>query len=259
MKIVFLGATKFSEAMLLHLLENNIPVAKLFTIPSEFSISYSATKVKNYNFADLAAIGKKFGIPCALVDSVNGSTINDYYNEIQSLSPDVILVMGWYYMVPKKIRDLAVYGAWGIHASLLPEYAGGAPLVWAIIKGQKKTGVSLFRLDNGVDDGDIISQAEIIIEDNDTIKEVYQKAIDVSKKILSDSLLNIHEVQFHPQDKTKIKVYPQRKPEDGEIDLSWPARQIHNFIRAQAPPYPGAFIRTSDNKKIIIEKAKISD
>ena len=63
------------------------------------------------------------------------------------LKPDVILALGWYYIVPKSIRDIPKYGAWGIHASLLPEYAGGAPLVWSIINGEK-TEVTLFRMDS---------------------------------------------------------------------------------------------------------------
>lgn len=259
MKIIFLGATKFSEAILLHLLENNIPVARIFSIPREFSISYSDKKVKNYNFSDISEIAAAHNIPCDLIDSVKGHKISDHYEVIRSIKPDVILVMGWYYMVPKKIRDLAKFGAWGIHASLLPDYAGGAPLVWAIIEGNQKTGVSLFRLDDGVDDGDIIEQASIDILPDDSIKEVYDKATGVSKSILLKNLQNLEGVQFKPQDKALIKVYPQRNPDDGEINLEWPAERIYNFIRAQSPPYPGAFIRTSDNKKIIIEKARITD
>lgn len=259
MKIIFLGATKFSEAMLQHLLVNNIPVEKIFTIPQDFSISYSDKKVKNYNYADLAAIGSKEGISCEIVESGSGKTLGDYYDMIKAIDPDVILVMGWYYMVPARIRSLAKQGAWGIHASLLPDYAGGAPLVWSIIEGNKKTGVSLFRLADGVDDGDIIEQAEIEIAENDTIKEVYDKAIDASREILVKSLLNPDKIQYKPQDKTKIKVYPQRKPEDGQIDPNWPAEKMYNFIRAQSPPYPGAFLKTSDNRKIYIDKARLSD
>lgn len=257
MKIIFLGATKFSEAILLHLMENKIPIGRIFSIPREFSISYSDSKVANYNFSDISAIADEHRIPCTLIDSKAGSTIGDYLDEIKNFGPDIILVMGWYYMVPKKVRDLAKYGAWGIHASLLPDYAGGAPLVWAIIEGQKKTGISLFRLEDGVDDGDIIEQDVIEIENSDTIQEVYNKAIESSKKVLLRNLRNIDSVRFHPQDKKSIKVYPQRKPDDGEIDLQLPAKQMYDFIRAQAPPYPGAFIRTVDNKRIIIEKARL--
>ncbi len=257
MKIVFLGATQFSRELLLHLLNNQIKPEMLFTIPQEFKISYSETKVKNYNFANLAEIADQYRIPCYEVDSTSGNRITDYYDDLVALNPDLILVMGWYYRVPKKIRDLARYGTWGIHASLLPKYAGGAPLVWAIINGEKETGVSLFKLEEGVDDGDIIAQQIIPIAFEDSIKEVYEKATAASKEILLNALQNIETIKFIPLEKSKIELWPQRKPEDGEIDLSWPAEKIYNFIRAQAPPYPGAFLKTADGKKIIIEKSKM--
>jgi len=166
--------------------------------------------------------------------------------------------MGWYYMVPKVIRDLAKYGAWGIHASLLPNYAGGAPLVWAIIEGQKKTGVTLFKLSNGVDDGDIIQQISFSINENDTIKEVYENATKISCEILIEVMKDESKIIFRPQDKSLIKVYPQRNPQDGKIDWNWDIERIKNFIRAQTKPYPGAWFEIED-KRITIWEADISE
>jgi len=102
MKIVFLGATQFSRELFLHLLNNQIKPERLFTIPQEFSISYSDVKVKNYNFSNLAEVASEHRIPCYEVESTTGKRITDYYDDLVSLQPDVILVMGWYYMVPKK-------------------------------------------------------------------------------------------------------------------------------------------------------------
>lgn len=260
MNVVFFGATKFSEEILRHLIDGGINVSVIFTIPQEFSISYSDTKVKNYNHSELSLLAEQNNIPIYYIESsVDGQKTTDYAEQIKAAKPDVILVMGWYYMVPKSIRNLASYGAWGIHASMLPDYAGGAPLVWAIINGEKETGVTLFKLDDGVDDGDIVVQEKIVIDELDSIKEVYEKVTKVSKKLLLESLNQLPNIEFKPQDKSKIKVYPQRKPDDGEIDLSKSARDLYNFIRAQSSPYPGAFIRTSDGKKLIIEKARIQD
>lgn len=260
MKVIFFGATKFSEGILTHLLNNKIDVAALFTIPHEFSISYSDTKVKNYNYSELEIVAKKNNIPCYYIDSSQESKkTNDYRDVIKDINPDIILIMGWYYMVPKKIRELAKYGAWGIHASMLPDYAGGAPLVWAIINGERETGITLFRLDEGVDDGDIISQEKIKIEEDDSIKEVYEKVTVVSKKILLNALQNSSSIVFTPQDKSKLKIYPQRKPDDGELNLTKSSKELYDFIRAQSSPYPGAFIRTIDGKKLIIEKARIQE
>jgi methionyl-tRNA formyltransferase len=241
MKVVFFGAT----------------ISALFTIPQEFSISYSNQKVKNYNYSDLELIANENKVPCYYIESSEpGKKSGDYYKTIMELKPDVILVMGWYYMVPKKIRELAKYGAWGIHASMLPDYAGGAPLVWAIINGEKETGITLFKLDDGVDDGDIIYQKRIEIAEEDSIKTVYEKVTNFSKIILLEALQNISTISFTPQDKSKLKIYPQRKPEDGEINWDWDAKRIKNFIRAQTKPYPGAFTIIK-NKKVTIWDADI--
>jgi methionyl-tRNA formyltransferase len=258
MRIIFFGCTHYSRDLLESLLNNNnANIVGVFSIPEEFSISYSEEKVKNTNYASLKYISKEKNIPFFEVDSVEGKKTTDYTNIISELKPDVILVLGWYYMVPKSIRDIPKYGSWGIHASLLPDYAGGAPLVWAIINGEKKAGVTLFRMEGGVDDGDIISQVEFTIQDNDTIKEVYEKATISSKQILNQVLNVDFKVTFTKQDKSKIKIYPQRSPKDGLIDWSWEPARIKNFIRAQTKPYPGAFT-IIEGKKVTIWDADVS-
>jgi methionyl-tRNA formyltransferase len=258
-RISFFGATKFSEYLLNKLLLlDYIEVVSVFYIPEMFSISYSSDQVKNSNYADLNSIAQLNNIPSYEVDSVPNKKIQDYESIINSQKLDVILVLGWYYMVPKSIRNLSKFGAWGIHASMLPNYAGGAPLVWAIIHGEKETGVTLFKLKDGVDDGDIILQKSFSIDDNDTIFEVYEKAQIISSTILEEVLSKIDKITFLPQDVSKIQVFPQRKPEDGEIDWSKSAKQIKDFIRAQSKPYPGAYTLIG-NKKVIIWDANIYD
>ena len=256
-KYIFLGATQYSKELLEHLVENGFPPSAIFAIPKEFHISYSERKVANTNYANLKEVAKQLNVPYYEVDSVPGKRLKDYQKIFDEISPDLILVLGWYYMLPKSIRNSAKFGAWGIHASLLPKYAGGAPLVWAMINGEKKTGVTLFRMDEGVDDGDIITQESFPIAFDDTIKEVYKKATEASKNVLIYTLNNIENIAFTPQKKEEIEIYPQRSPEDGEIDLSMNAEDIYNFIRAQSSPYPGAFIRTKDGRKIIIERARV--
>jgi methionyl-tRNA formyltransferase len=208
-------------------------------------------------YADLHKICEENSIPLIVLTSSENYSIKRYVNEIQSIKPDIILAIGWYYKIPKSILDIPKYGTWGIHASLLPKYAGGAPLVWAIINGEKETGVTLFRLDEGMDSGDIIYQKKFIIKQQDTIKEVYNKAIKVSKEILIKALKDPDNIVFKPQDKNKLEYWPQRSPENGLIDFSRPGIEIYNFIRAQVPPYPGAFFRTHDGYKIFIDKCRI--
>jgi len=258
MKAIFLGCTKFSEEILRHLLSmENLEIIAIFSIPENFDISYSEKKVNNSNYADLSGYAKRAGIDYFLINSSKGDRITDYRSQISKYNADVMLVMGWYYMIPESVRSLIKNGAWGIHASLLPKYAGGAPLVWAIIEGEKESGVTLFRFEDGVDDGDIIKQRKFTIEPTDTIREVYDKATVASKSILTE-IVTSGQFQFTPQNKTEIMVYPQRSPKDGEIDWGWSSVRINDFIRAQTRPYPGAWT-IINNKKVTIWDASIQD
>lgn len=260
MRIAFFGCTAFSESMLRALLKfKQHEVVAIFSIPREFSISYSTKPVVNSNYSDLKPFALNLNIPFFEVNSVKGSRTIDFEKDLKKMDLDVILVMGWYYMVSENIRNLAKLGAWGIHASLLPAYAGGAPLVWAMIEGQSKTGVSLFKLSDGVDDGDIIEQLDFSIEHQDTIREVYEKAIIASEQIISKVFGNAsYNLLPKVQDKSQIKVYPQRKPEDGKVDWTWEPERINRFIKAQTKPYPGAWTIIG-NKKIMLWDAEVTE
>ena len=253
---VFLGSTNYSKEMLLFLIENGfIPKVIFYIYISEkFKIKIQGIEEEkiNSNYADLTQIAKKYNIPYYEVNSVNSKRLKDYKEIIKDLNLDLFLVLGWYYMISKEIRSLAKYGAWGIHASLLPKYAGGAPLVWAIINGENESGVTLFRMEDAVDNGDIIVQKRISINFEDTIKDVYKKATIASKKILLETLKNIDMVSFIPQDKSKIEIYPQRNLEDGEINWYNKSKKIYDFIRAQTLPYPCAFSIINDKKLKIL-------
>lgn len=246
MRVVFLGATKFSEEMLFVLLENRISVEAIFSIPKEFQIkkrgSNQPEKYENSNYSNMEIIASKAKIPFYLV-SGGDQSISSYHDVIASLQPDIILVLGWYFLVPKSIRDLSKIGTFGIHASLLPEYAGGSPLVWALINGEKKTGITMFKIEEGIDDGDILAQKEIEIDFCDTIGSLYSKVTEASKKMLFWELqkLSLNQASFVKQDKERIKPLPIRKEEDGLIDWSKSDIEIYNFIRAQTKPYPCAF------------------
>ena len=175
MNIVFFGASELGYKCCRLIIEEKLAnITGIFTIPKEFNISYSDKPVKNVNFADFHELGKEFNIPVTDITGKMGS----YYEQIAALEPEMILVIGWYYMIPEKIRKIAAKGCVGMHASLLPKYRGGAPLVWAIINGEEKTGLTFFYLEDGVDNGDIIAQHEIEIKESETIKDINDKVTD---------------------------------------------------------------------------------
>ena len=155
-------------------------------------------------------------------------------------------------------RSVAPLGAVGLHASELPRYRGGAPLVWQIIRGETSAGISLFYLEDGVDTGDVIGTLNFPIREHDTIAEAMERSESAAEALIEKffPLLEKGMAPRLPQDETLASEFPQRSPEDGEIDWSRAATEISNFIRAQTRPYPGAFTRIG-GKRVTIWDAKI--
>ena len=213
---------------------------------------------RKYHFTDLQKIANEFKIPNYEVNGSPGRKLIDYYRILNEMNLECLLVLGWYYIIPTSIRNISKYEAWGIHTSLLPKYVGGAPLAWAMINGEKETGVTLFRLNDGIDNGDIIAQKSFKIDCSNTIREVYEKATIASKEILKEIFYKLYDgIKFIPQNKAEIKIYPRRFLQYGEINWYDKAENIYNFIRAQTLPYPCAFSYLNDYKIFMITSQKI--
>ena len=176
---------------------------------------------------------------------------------IERLKPELIFVAGWYRILPLEILKKATLGGIGFHFSLLPKYRGGAPVVWSIINGEKDTGFSLLQLDEGMDAGKIYVQERIAIGENDNIVDVLNAVEEKALNALSSNFVDIIEDRARPWPQTGIPSFAaQRVPEDGRIDWHWSAIRIYNFIRAQSPPYPGAFT-LANGHKISVFKASL--
>jgi len=248
--IVFIGASKFGLRCLEACTEiPEVIVVGVVTAPQTFSISYRPSIVTNVLHADVAAFARDQHIPVAmLAGSMSDPALLDVVTVWQ---PDAFIVAGWYHMIPKTWRALAP--AYGLHASLLPDYSGGAPLVWAMINGETKTGITLFQMDDGVDSGPIAAQTEEPIQNLDTIATLYARIEERGLKLLHDALPAIAHgtLSLFLQDESKRRTMPQRSPEDGRIDWNQDAEVIDRFIRAQTRPYPGAFSTLNGNPIII--------
>ena len=240
MKIVFVGASKFGLRCLDHLIHTpDVQVVGVVTKERSFKISYAPSGITNVLHADFESFAVLHRIPVfRLKDSLSDP---DLFAAVEALTPDVFVVIGWYHMIPRRWRELAP--AFGLHASLLPDYSGGAPLVWAMINGEQKTGITMFQMDSGVDSGPIAAQAEEPIRPNDTIATLYARIEERGLELLDRTLprLASRDLDLHPQPKSGRRVMPQRSPEDGRIDWSRDAAFIERWIRAQTRPYPGAF------------------
>ncbi|MHB1389950.1 MAG: formyltransferase family protein [Thermoleophilia bacterium] len=173
---------------------------------------------------------------------------------------DWLFIIGWSQIAGKATLAAPKRGVLGIHPTLLPQGRGRAPIPWAILKGLDKTGVTLFKLDDGIDTGPIVDQLVIHLASDTTATELYQlvdKAhIDLIKQVIPKLLSN----RLTPvdQDDTLATEWPARQPEDGEIDLDGSAEEAERLVRSVTHPYPGAFIET-EYKRYIIWSARVVD
>lgn len=240
MDIVFIGSSNFGLSCLQRVCDMVCcNVVGVITAHEKFRISYRPEGVQNVLHADVEGYCRIENIPYVTLD--NSMQDEALLRARNNWHPDACLVVGWYHMIPKTWRDLAP--AYGLHASLLPDYRGGAPLVWAMINGETETGITLFQMDSRVDTGPIVGQLSEPIFPDDTIATLYERIEYQGWELITQYLPQLAngKEKVYKQDDTKRRLMPQRCPEDGQIDWSRDAEYIDRFVRAQTRPYPGAY------------------
>jgi methionyl-tRNA formyltransferase len=256
-RIVFIGASSLGLRCLEEMVSLSCcEVVGAVTAPEVFAISYRPQGVTNVLYADVKEFCDARDISCSIM--TQGMNDLELLKQVQVLSPDIFVVSGWYHMIPESWLKIAP--TYGLHASLLPDYSGGAPLVWAMINGEIKTGITLFKFADGVDNGPIVGQMPADIYSEDTISTLCERIELLGIKLLQEYLPHLADssAKLIAQNESQRRVFPQRSPEDGVIDWSLPAQQIYNFIRAQTKPYPGAF-SSHGKDKISIWASRIAD
>ncbi|MDR3476483.1 MAG: formyltransferase family protein [Gammaproteobacteria bacterium] len=203
----------------------------------------------------VTAIANEHGIPLFYSNDVKSS---DYASVLQQTKPDIAFAIGWRYLITKEAYSIPPKGTLIIHDSLLPTYRGFAPMNWAIINGEKTTGVTLFHIAEGVDCGPIVDQLATEISLQDTAKTVDEKIIKLYEDIIVNNLpkLTAGNVVATAQDESKATYTCKRTPEDGEINWQKSAFQIYNLIRGLTHPFPGAYT-TLHGKRILIWSAEL--
>lgn len=203
-------------------------------------VTHTDNPRENIWFASVAGVAAAYGIPAITPDDPNAP---DVLQRLQALAPDFIFSFYYRHMLGAEILGSATRGALNMHGSLLPKYRGRVPVNWAVLHGEQYTGATLHYMGDKPDNGDIVDQQAVPILPNDTAHEVFDK-ITVAAEIVLDralpGLLN-GTAPRRVQDLAAGSYFSGRKPEDGRIDWRQGAQQIHNLIRAVAPPYPGAF------------------
>lgn len=168
---------------------------------------------------------------------------SEWITELQSINPDFIFSFYYRNMLKPEVLACAKHGAYNMHGSLLPKYRGRVPVNWAVIHGETETGATLHQMLVKPDAGAIAAQQSVPILPNDTAFDVFQKVTVAAEIALDRALPSIVDgsVKLIEQNLSQGSYFSGRKAEDGRIDWNQSATQIHNLIRAVAPPYPGAF------------------
>ncbi|HLA36196.1 MAG TPA: formyltransferase [Rhodocyclaceae bacterium] len=194
-------------------------------------------------FDSVAELARLHRIPVIMPDDPNEQ---ETVAELAALQPDFLFSFYYRAMLKQSLLDLPRHGAFNMHGSLLPKYRGRVPVNWAVLHGERETGASLHRMELKPDAGGIVAQQAVPILPDDTAFEVFQKVTFAAECVLDRALPDLlaGRCVLQPQDLRQGAYFGGRRPEDGRIDWSQSAQNVHNLIRAVAPPYPGAFFDT---------------
>jgi methionyl-tRNA formyltransferase len=236
-KLVYCGTPSFAVAPLEALVRAGHDVSLAVTQPDrpkgrgmEMALSLVKHKVL------------ELGLPIAQPEKIKNN--DEFRAQLEMLAPDCIVVVGYGRIVPRWMLDLPRYGNINLHASLLPKYRGAAPIQWAIANGERVTGNTTMRIDEGLDTGDILLQRELAIRAEDTSVTLAPRLAAMGAELLVETLAGLAErrLKATPQDDSRATLAPILTREDGRIDFSRDAQTICNRQRG-FQPWPGAFTR----------------
>ena len=239
LRIVFMGTPEFAVGILDTILQNKYEVVGVITAADKPAgrgqkIKYSA--VKEYALANNLSLLQ----PTNLKDE-------SFLTELKALNANLQIVVA-FRMLPKVVWEMPSLGTFNLHASLLPNYRGAAPINWAIINGENKTGVTTFFIDDKIDTGAMILNAETIIAQNESAGELHDRLMLLGSETVINTLALIEKgnvVTTVQQDNSEIKTAYKLNKKNCKIDWTKPAAEIHNLIRGLSP-YPAAWCYISD-------------
>lgn len=234
LQIVYMGTPEFAVAGLKKSIEAGHQIVAVVTAPDR--PAGRGKKIKSSAVKDFAL---QNNLPVLQPTNLKSP---DFVEELKKRSPDVIVVVA-FRMLPKLVWEIPKYGTFNLHASLLPQYRGAAPINWAIINGETKTGVSTFFIDENIDTGEIILQKEIEIGFRESAGELHDKLMEAGADLIVETLSQIAENTIQPQKQKEnedLKPAPKLTTENTKIDFQKPLPAIYNQIRGLSP-YPVAW------------------
>ncbi|MBK5016462.1 bifunctional UDP-4-amino-4-deoxy-L-arabinose formyltransferase/UDP-glucuronic acid oxidase ArnA [Pantoea sp. S62] len=217
--------------------------------------THNDVATENNFFGSVARLAAEHGIPVYAPDEANHPI---WLDRIRTMAPEMIFSFYYRHLLSDEILQCAQKGAFNLHGSLLPKYRGRAPLNWALVNGERETGVTLHRMVKRADAGNILAQQKVAIDDQDNALTLHRKLTQAAEQLLSDVLPRLRqgEVSEWPQDESQATRVGGRTAEDGRIDWNQPAATIHNLVRAVTDPWPGAFA-FAGSVKFIVWKSRV--
>ena len=245
MKVVFMGTPDFAVNVLQSLIDN-YDVSLVVSQPDKRVGRH--LELRNTPVKELA---NKYNIEVFQPEKIKLD-----YQRILDEKPDIIITCAYGQIIPQEILDCPKYGCINVHASLLPKYRGGAPIHWAIINGDKKTGITIMYMDKGMDTGDIISQEAIEILESDNLESVHDKLSVLGAKLLIDTLPSIFDGTNDrlKQNEDEVTFAYNIKREEEHIDFNKTSREVFNLIRGLSPIPSSNAILFSEEMKILESK-----
>lgn len=244
-RVIVLGFGDIAAASLKAIMDGGFPVAGVV----------SHRGAGNENALELAA--RRAGVPLCLLPITSPETSAF----IQSARPDLLVSVSFRSIVPPEILAIPTRGGINVHGSLLPKYRGRTPAVWAIINGERMTGITVHYMTEDVDAGDIILQEELPLTAHDTGGTVVAKFLQRCPPLVVEAIRRIDtgRATAKPQDHTQATYGTKRSPEDGQIRWAQPARRLYDWVRALTHPYPGAFATYRGRRVWIWEMSVIDE
>lgn len=232
-KIIFMGTPVFAIPSLEEIAKNENVIA-VFSQPDR-----PKGRGQKTTPPPIKETAQKLNIPCYQPQSLKSEIV---INDIQKLKPDLIVVVAYGLFLPTKVLEIPKYKTINVHPSLLPKYRGAAPMQWALINGDKQTGVTIAYITKAMDAGDILMQEASAIADSDTLTTLEQKLSRLGANLLGKtiSLLKEDKISARAQNEKEVTFAPKLRKEMGFIDWKKSARSIFNLIRG-ANPWPGTF------------------
>jgi len=229
-KIVFMGTPDFGAEVLEELIKNNFNVVGAFSQPDK-----PKGRGKKLQPTPVKEVALKYNVPIFQPKSVNKGEGFDFLKE---LNPDIIITAAFGKILRKNVLTLPPKGCWNVHTSLLPKYRGAAPIQRAIENGEKETGISIFKMVEALDAGDIAIQKSIPVEINDNFGVVYEKLLALAKETVLEFLNSFDQLILKPQNEEEASYAEKITKEDLKVDFNNGTIKVHNKIRAY-DPYPG--------------------